>query len=270
MPDISLRFHKDMLVLSSPVAVVLARQGFDVEHDLEFANLVEPEAVRDALRLNKMAGAQCLVANTEGIAPARLAHRGMEDRGAELLDAALDAFGTVDVWVNNAGIESRYPTHELPLEEWDKMLAVNLTGVFLGSKAALAYFVEADRPGAIVNLSSVHELIPWPTFAAYATSKGGVKLFSETIALEYAHRGIRVNCIAPGAIETPINAQKFADPAARAQTERMIPMGHVGAPEQVAAAAAWLASDESGYVTGHSLFVDGGMSLYPSFENGDG
>lgn len=193
-----------------------------------------------------------------------------EDQVEQLRAAALDAFGSLDVWVNNAGIEARCPTHELPLEEWDKMLAVNLTGVFLGSKAALAYFVEADRPGAIVNLSSVHELIPWPTFAAYATSKGGVKLFSETIALEYAHRGIRVNCIAPGAIETPINAQKFADPAARAQTERMIPMGHVGAPAQVAAAAAWLASDESGYVTGHSLFVDGGMSLYPSFENGDG
>lgn len=89
MPDITLRFHKDMLVLSSPVAVVLARQGFDVEHDLEFANLVEPEAVRDALRLNKMAGAQCLVANTEGIAPARLAHRGMEDRAAEIVRTGL-------------------------------------------------------------------------------------------------------------------------------------------------------------------------------------
>ena len=183
---------------------------------------------------------------------------------------ALDTFGTVDVWVNNAGIESRYPTHELPLEEWEKVLAVNLTGVFLGSKAALARFVDTGTKGVIVNLSSVHEKVPWPTFAHYTASKGGVKLFSETIALEYAHLGIRVNCIAPGAIETPINAAKFADPKALAQTVKLVPMGTIGTVEQIAAAAAWLASDQSGYVTGQSLFVDGGMSLYPSFERGDG
>lgn len=194
-----------------------------------------------------------------------------QEQGAEQLRAtALDRFGGLDVWVNNAGIESRCASDELPLDVWDKTLAVNLTGVFLGSRAALGSFIEQGSRGSIINLSSVHELIPWPTFAAYAASKGGVKLFSETIALEYAHRGIRVNCIAPGAIETPINAEKLADPAARAQTERMIPMGRVGAPEQVAAAAAWLASEQSAYVTGHSLFVDGGMSLYPSFEKGDG
>lgn len=187
-----------------------------------------------------------------------------------LCDAALDTFKSLDVWVNNAGIESRCPTHELPLDDWDKMIAVNLTGVFLGSRAALAYFVETNRTGTIINLSSVHERIPWPTFAAYAASKGGVKLLSETIALEYAHRGIRVNCIAPGAINTPINAKKFADPKALAQTESMIPMGYIGTPEEVAATAAWLASDQSSYVTGKSLFVDGGMSLYPSFEKGDG
>ena len=97
-----------------------------------------------------------------------------------------------------------------------------------------------------------------------------MKLFSETIALEYAHLGIRVTCIAPGAIETPINAEKFEDPEARAQTERMIPLHRIGTLEQVAAAAVWLASDESSYVTGTSLFVDGGMALYPSFERGDG
>ncbi len=193
------------------------------------------------------------------------------EEGAERLrDSALNTFKSLDVWVNNAGIESRCPTHKLPLDEWQKTLAINLTGVFLGSKAALAYFVETNRQGTIINLSSVHERIPWPTFAAYAASKGGVKLFSETIALEYAHRGIRINCIAPGAINTPINAEKFADPAARAQTESMIPMGKIGTPEQVAAVAAWLASEESSYVTGTSLFVDGGMSLYPSFEKGDG
>ena len=209
-------------------------------------------------------------ANGRTVAVVVQADISQEEGAQKLLDAALDAFGTVDVWVNNAGIESRYPTHELPLEEWEKVLAVNLTGVFLGSKAALARFVDTGTKGVIVNLSSVHEKVPWPTFAHYTASKGGVKLFSETIALEYAHLGIRVNCIAPGAIETPINAAKFADPKALAQTVKLVPMGTNGTVEQIAAAAAWLASDQSGYVTGQSLFVDGGMSLYPSFERGDG
>ena len=193
-----------------------------------------------------------------------------EDGAAKLLNAALENFGTVDVWVNNAGMESRYPTDELPLEVWERTLGVNLTGVFLGSRAALRQFLESGTRGVIINLSSVHEVIPWPTFAHYAASKGGVMLFSQTIALEYARRGIRVNCIAPGAIETPINAEKFDDPAQREQTEKMIPAGRIGSVEDVSAVAAWLASDEAKYVTGHSLFVDGGMSLYPSFERGEG
>lgn len=188
----------------------------------------------------------------------------------KLYNAAIENFGGVDVWVNNAGMELKSPSHEVSFEDWEKQIKVNLTGVFLGSKHALAHFVKEDKKGVIINLSSVHERIPWPTFAAYAATKGGVKLYSETIALEYAHRGIRVNCIAPGAIETPINAEKFDDPKQRAQTESMIPMHVLGNPEQVSATAAWLASDESSYVTGHSLFVDGGMSLYPSFEKGEG
>ena len=193
-----------------------------------------------------------------------------EEGAHALLEAALQNFGDLDVWVNNAGIEKRYPTHELPLAEWDKMIGVNLTGVFLGSREALAYFVDKAKPGNIINMSSVHERIPWPTFAAYTASKGGVMMFTKTIALEYASRNIRANCIAPGAIETPINAEKFADPAAYDQTVAMIPADRIGSVEDVANAAAWLASDASGYVTGDSLFVDGGMSLYPSFERGDG
>lgn len=187
-----------------------------------------------------------------------------------LYEKALDVFGDIDVWVNNAGIESRYETHELPLEVWEKTLAVNLTGVFLGSREALAHFINQGKHGNIINMSSVHEKIPWPTFAAYAASKGAVKLFTETIALEYADRGIRANCIAPGAIETPINAAKFADPSARAQTQKMIPEDRIGCPSDIANAAAWLASDSSSYVTGQSIIVDGGMTLYPSFERGDG
>ncbi|WP_407389393.1 glucose-1-dehydrogenase [Carnobacterium jeotgali] len=187
-----------------------------------------------------------------------------------LLDAAISNFGELDLWINNAGMENQVPTHELTLEDWNKVIDVNLTGVFLGSKAALNHFLEHDKKGNIINLSSVHERIPWPTFAHYSASKAGVKGFNETIALEYAHKGIRVNSIAPGAINTPINAEKFEDDKQKAATLKMIPLDYIGKPEEVAAAAAWLASDESSYVTGITLFVDGGMSLYPSFEKGEG
>ena len=187
-----------------------------------------------------------------------------------LLDAAISNFGELDLWINNAGMENQVPTHELTLEDWNKVIDVNLTGVFLGSKAALNHFLEHDKKGNIINLSSVHERIPWPTFAHYSASKAGVKGFNETIALEYAHKGIRVNSIAPGAINTPINAEKFEDDKQKAATLKMIPLNYIGKPEEVAAAAAWLASNESSYVTGITLFVDGGMSLYPSFEKGEG
>lgn len=193
-----------------------------------------------------------------------------EEGAHKLAEAALEQFGDLDVWVNNAGIESRYETHELPLEVWNKTMSVNLTGVFLGSREALRHFVEKDKPGVIINMSSVHEKIPWPTFAAYTASKGAIKMFTETIALEYASRNIRANCIAPGAIETPINAEKFADPAALKKTTSMVPEDRIGSVKDIADAAAWLASDSASYVTGQSIFVDGGMSLYPSFERGDG
>lgn len=193
-----------------------------------------------------------------------------EDGVKKLSDTALECFGGLDVWVNNAGIESRYATHELPLEVWEKTLSVNLTGVFLGSREALKHFVDNAKPGVIINMSSVHEKVPWPNFAAYTASKGAIKMFTETIALEYASRQIRANCIAPGAIETPINAEKFADPVALEQTRSMVPEDRIGSVKDIANAAAWLASDSSSYVTGQSIFVDGGMSLYPSFERGDG
>lgn len=191
-----------------------------------------------------------------------------EEGVKRLVDTAVDQFGDLDVWVNNAGMENQQPTAELSFESWKRVLDVNLNGVFLGSKAAINYFLSHDKPGNIINMSSVHEKIPWPTFAHYAASKGGVKLFNETIAMEYADRHIRVNAIGPGAINTPINAKKFADPEQLKTTTSMIPMQRIGDPEEVAAAAAWLASAESSYVTGITLFVDGGMTLYPSFQGG--
>lgn len=193
-----------------------------------------------------------------------------EEGVQKLLDTAVNSFGDLDVWINNAGMENQHPTNELSLQDWQRVINVNLTGVFLGAKAALNYFLKHNKKGNIINMSSVHEQIPWPTFAHYAASKGGVKLFTETIAMEYADKGIRVNSIGPGAINTPINAKKFADPEQLKTTTDMIPMKRVGDPAEVAAAAAWLASDESSYVTGITMFVDGGMTLYPAFQGGRG
>ncbi|WP_100486252.1 glucose-1-dehydrogenase [Sporolactobacillus pectinivorans] len=205
-----------------------------------------------------------------GNAVAIRADVGTEKGARALLNAAIEHFDTLDVWINNAGIEKQSPTHKLSLEDWNRIINVNLTGVFLGSRTAIKYFLNQRKKGNIINMSSVHQRIPWPTFAHYAASKGGVRLFSETIALEYAKNGIRVNGIAPGAINTPINAEKFSDPNQKQSTLDLIPIDYIGKPEEVAAVAAWLASGESGYVTGATIFVDGGMSLYPEFEEGQG
>lgn len=221
----------------------------------------DAKGAEEAVRIIKEAGG-------DGVAVQ--ADVGSEEGTQKLLDAALENFGDMDIWINNAGMENRHETHELSLEDWNKVINVNLTGVFLGTKRALDYFIEKDKKGNIINMSSVHEQIPWPTFAHYAASKGGVKLFTQTVAMEYAARNIRVNSIGPGAINTPINAKKFEDPEQLETTRSMVPMARIGEPSEVAAAAAWLASDESSYVTGITLFVDGGMTLYPSFQGGNG
>jgi glucose 1-dehydrogenase len=172
--------------------------------------------------------------------------------------------GPVDLLVNNAGIESPFPLAELPLEEWERVLAVNLTGPFLCSRE-MARSLPSGEGGVIVNVSSVHELIPRPNFAHYCASKGGLKLFGQTIARELAPRGIRVASVAPGAILTSINRELIDNPDRRREKEEQIPWGRPGQPEEVAAAIAWLAGPEAEYVTGSTLFVDGGMTLYPKF-----
>ena len=192
-----------------------------------------------------------------------------EDDAKRLVAETVEAFGGLDVLVNNAGIESEAPFLEMGLEEWEKVISVNLTGFFLLCREAIRHMVE-NGGGSVVNMSSVHQRIPWPRFAHYAASKGGVKLLTETLALEFAGRGVRVNAVGPGAIETPINKEKLEDPEQRAAVEALIPWDRVGRPEEVAACVAFLASDEASYVTGTTLFVDGGMILYPGFEEGGG
>ncbi|QQO08875.1 glucose-1-dehydrogenase [Breznakiella homolactica] len=243
--------------LGKAVAERFAREGISVVVDYHSDKAGADQAVRDIRAIGGNAvAAQADISTEEGV--------------RSLLDASIANFGRLDIWVNNAGVENQVPTHEMSLENWNTVIGVNLTGVFLGSKYALEYFLGRGVPGNIINMSSVHEIIPWPTFAHYAASKGGVGMFTKSIAMEYASRNIRINAIGPGAMNTPINAEKFSDPKALKQTTDMIPMKRIGDPEDAAAAAAWLASAESKYVTGITLYVDGGMTLYPSFQDGKG
>jgi glucose 1-dehydrogenase len=189
-----------------------------------------------------------------------------EDQVTAMFAQARDGLGgPVDLLVNNAGIEKPFKLVDMPLDEWSKVLAVNLTGAFLCSREAARGMLDAGVPGAIVNVSSVHEVIPWPQFGHYCASKGGMKLFAQTIARELAPAGIRVVNVAPGAILTPINQALIDDEQKRREVEAEIPLGRTGRPEEVAAAIAWVAGPDAEYVVGSTLFVDGGMTLYPKF-----
>ena len=189
---------------------------------------------------------------------------GSETDVERMVAETVTAFGGVDIMVNNAGIEKQIPLLETSQEDWERILRTNLTGTFLCLREA-GKVMAGGGGGVIVNMSSVHEFIPWPGFAPYCASKGGVKLLMETAARELAPKGIRVVNIAPGAIVTPINKFVLDDPEAKHAVEEEIPIGRMGEPEEIAAAVAWAASGEASYVTGTTIVVDGGMSLYPKF-----
>lgn len=188
---------------------------------------------------------------------------------------AIDAFGSLDIVVNNAGLQADAPLHEMSLTQWQRVIGVNLTGQFLCAREAIREFLRRGlHPelscslGKIICLSSVHDVIPWAGHANYAASKGGVSMLMKTLAQEYAGRKIRINAISPGAIKTPINTSAWATMEAEAALLKLIPYYRVGETRDIARAAVWLASDHSDYVTGTTLYVDGGMTLYPEFREG--
>ncbi len=176
---------------------------------------------------------------------------------------AADAIGPLDLVVSNAGVQEPHLMWDMSLDDWGLVTGVNLTGTFLVCREAARGMLAAARGGAIVVVTSVHDRMPWERFSHYAASKGGAKLFIESIAKELAPHGIRVNAVAPGAIATPINRHLQGDHEARARVEAQIPMGRMGGVDEVAPAVAWLASDQASYVTGATLLVDGGLTLYP-------
>jgi glucose 1-dehydrogenase len=189
--------------------------------------------------------------------------------------AAKKEFGTVDILISNAGLQADSPFTDMTLAQWQKVIDVNLTGQFLCAREAVREFrARGVRPeiscaaGKIICMSSVHEVIPWAGHVNYAASKGGVMLMMKSIAQEVAPWRIRVNSIAPGAIRTPINTQAWDTPEHYAALLKLIPYKRIGEPDEIGRAAAWLASDDADYIHGTTLFIDGGMTLYPGFEAG--
>ncbi len=198
-----------------------------------------------------------------------------EDQVQAMFAQIVKEHGTVDILVNNAGWQKDAAFPEMTLQQWQAVIDVNLTGQFLCAREAVREFLRrGPRPevsvalGKIICMSSVHQVIPWGGHVNYASSKGGIKLMMESIAQEMAPQKIRCNAIAPGAIKTPINHAAWATPDAEKDLLTLIPYGRVGVAQDIARAAIWLASDESDYLTGTTMFVDGGMTLYPGFSQG--
>jgi glucose 1-dehydrogenase len=198
-----------------------------------------------------------------------------EDQVQEMFRSMVAQFGTVDILVNNAGLQRDAAFHEMTLAQWNTVINVNLTGQFLCAREAIREFLRrgvvdtvSSAAGKIICMSSVHQEIPWSGHANYASSKGGIKMMMQSIAQEVAPHRIRVNSIAPGAIRTPINTAAWQTKQAYESLMALVPYKRIGEPIDIARAAVWLASDDSDYVVGATLFVDGGMTLYPGFATG--
>ncbi len=187
------------------------------------------------------------------------------DEVEAMVQEVIDKFGGLDFLINNAGIQIAEDSDKIKLDDFERVLNVNLRGAFVAAQATIRHWLKAKKPGVIVNISSVHQIIPKPRFLSYSISKGGMGNLTRTLALEYAGRGIRVNAVGPGATVTPINHAWIDDPAKREQVVSHIPMGRAGTSEEMAAVVAFLCSDEAAYITGQTIYVDGGLVLYPDF-----
>ncbi len=244
------------------VSIALAQAGADVMINFhkgeEAANQVATEAQSNNVR-----------------AIPHQANVAVEADVKNMFERMFREFGTIDVLVSNAGLQADSPLEQMTLEQWNRVIGVNLTGQFLCCREAVREFKRRGvRPdvscaaGKIICMSSVHEVIPWAGHVNYAASKGGIMLMMKSIAQEVAPHRIRVNSIGPGAIRTPINKAAWETREAYNDLMRLIPYKRIGEPEDIGRVAAWIASDQADYITGTTIFVDGGMTLYPGFEAG--
>lgn len=244
------------------VALALGAAGADVV--VNYASAATPaEEVAAAIRAS---GAAAYTARADV---------SREDEVHAMFAGMIERFGTIDILINNAGLQRDAAFHEMTLAQWNEVIAVNLTGQFLCAREAIREFLRrgvvpaiSSAAGKIICMSSVHQVIPWGGHANYAASKGGVMLMMQTLAQEVAPKRIRVNSIAPGAIRTPINQPAWQTAEAYEALMTLVPYKRIGEPDDVARAAVWLASDDADYVVGTTLFVDGGMTLYPCFAEG--
>ena len=188
-----------------------------------------------------------------------------EEDVVRMFETTVDQLGGLDVLVNNAGIQISKPSHELSAADFDKVIGINLRGAFLCAREAIKRFMADGTAGSIINISSVHQLIPKPDYLGYSASKGGMQNMTRTLALEYAGRNIRVNAIGPGATVTPINRAWIDDPAKREQVTSHIPLARAGTADEMAGVTCFLASDDAAYITGQTIFVDGGLTLFADF-----
>jgi len=248
--------------LGRAVAVAMGKAGADVVVNY----VVDEDSARDVVDTIKGEGAQAIMVKADV---------SREDQVQAMFAKMAEAFGTIDILVNNAGLQRDAAFDEMTLDQWNTVIGVNLTGQFLCAREAVREFKRRGvvpsvscAAGKIICMSSVHEVIPWAGHANYAASKGGVMLMMKSMAQELAPYRIRINSIGPGAIRTPINTRAWDTPEAYDRLMRLIPYRRIGEPRDVAQAAVWLASDAADYVNGTTLYVDGGMTLYPGFSTG--
>jgi len=246
--------------IGQAIAIRLAQEGCNVvinyRKSLEEAEDTREQVMQNACRKVEGCGVRSLLIQGDV---------SKEEDILKMVNQSIETFGHLDILVNNAGIQKECPSHEVTSEDFDRILGVNLRGSFLCAREMIKHCLSQNHPGVIINVSSVHEQIPRPKYASYSISKGGMENLTKTLALEYADRAIRVNAIAPGATVTPINQEWVENPEKAAIVRSYIPMGRVGLAQEMAASVAFLASDEAAYITGQTLFIDGGLTLYADF-----
>jgi len=240
--------------IGEAIAIRFAQEGANVAINYH-SGADRAEAVR----------AKCAEANPKGKMITVRANVADEQDVINMYAATLKEFGTLDVLINNSGIQKPAASDQIDMADYDKVIGVNLRGAFICAREAIKHFLSRGAKGSIVFNSSVHEIIPKPKYVPYSISKGGMENMTKSLALEYADKGIRVNACGPGAIVTPINMAWINDPKAKAEVESHIPMGRAGTSEEIAGVFAFLASDEASYITGQTLFACGGLTLYPEF-----